>query len=186
MMILSKTHWKKLTNPDYIGSYALLPGEEKVLTIKRVSNEIVTGSDGKKEECQVAYFMEDEKPMILNKTNMKTIERIYKTPYVEDWAGKKITIYSEKVKAFGEVVDALRIKKSIPKDIQEPKLMCDKCGKEITPAHGMTQTQLAAYTMQKYRVKVCAECAVLLTKTTANEDNKPSESEEKINENNQN
>lgn len=25
---MSKTHWKKLTNPDYLGAYAFDPGEE--------------------------------------------------------------------------------------------------------------------------------------------------------------
>lgn len=67
----NKTHWKKLTHPDYLGAYALNPGEERTLTIKSVASELVVGTDGKKEECIVARFTEDEKPMILNKTNMK-------------------------------------------------------------------------------------------------------------------
>jgi hypothetical protein len=29
---------------------------------------------------------------------------------VEEWAGKSVIIYSAKVKAFGELVDALRVK----------------------------------------------------------------------------
>ena len=36
-----KTHWKKLTNPNYLGSYAFQPGEEKTVTIKEVKRELV-------------------------------------------------------------------------------------------------------------------------------------------------
>lgn len=107
------THWKKLTNPDYLGSYSLDPGQELTLTIRNVVRENVTGPDGRKEECTVVHFKEKQKPMILNVTNAKTIQSIYGTPYIEDWVNKKITIKSEKIKAFGDYVDALRIKKTV-------------------------------------------------------------------------
>jgi hypothetical protein len=162
---MAKTHWKKLTNPDYLGAYALQPGEEKILTIRSVSNEMVVGTDGKKEECQVAHFMGQEKPMILNKTNMKTIEKVYKTPYVEDWAGKKIAVYTEKVKAFGEIVEALRIRNKIPQE--ERPVSCEKCGKAIQAAHGLSAWQLAEYTHKKYGAKVCAQCAMNLAEEQA-------------------
>jgi hypothetical protein len=41
---------------------------------------------------------------------MKIIAKVVDSPYIEDWIGKNIVIYSAKVKAFGEVVDALRVK----------------------------------------------------------------------------
>jgi len=53
--------------------------------------------------------------MILNKTNCKTISKIYKCPYIEQWKNKKIQIFIDKVKAFGEVHDALRIRPFEPK-----------------------------------------------------------------------
>ena len=107
----NKTHWKKLSNPNYLGAYALMPDQDMIVTISRAVNEDVVGSNGKKEECLVLHFKEkDVKPMILNVTNAKTIERIYETPYIEDWAGKKIQIYIAQVNAFGETVDALRIR----------------------------------------------------------------------------
>jgi hypothetical protein len=84
------------------------------VTIKQVRREIVTGADGKKEECTVAHLNGDLKPMILNVTNQKAISKALGTPFVEDWAGKTITLYVAKVKAFGETVDALRIKTEAP------------------------------------------------------------------------
>jgi hypothetical protein len=123
---MTQTHWKKLNNPDYLGSYFLEPGQELIGTIKVVKKEVVTGADGKKEECTVIHFVEPGlKPMILNTTNAKMISKIHKTPYIEEWAGKKIQIYSTEVKAFGDVVEALRIRPKIPETVKP----------SLTPTH---------------------------------------------------
>lgn len=75
---------------------------------------MITGADGKQESAVVAKIVGAKKPMILNKTNMKLITKIHGTPYIEEWSGKSIIIYSAKVKAFGEMVDALRVKNQKP------------------------------------------------------------------------
>lgn len=109
-----KTHWKKLTNPLYLGAYDFQPGEERNLKIKEVKRENVTGPDGKKEECTVAHLV-NSKPIILNSTNSKRITKALNTPYIEDWAGKTITVYVEAgVRAFGEITDAIRIRPAAP------------------------------------------------------------------------
>jgi hypothetical protein len=108
------THWKKLVNPDYLGAYSLEKGQSLILEIKEVKREIVKGTGGNSQECTIAYFKENQKPMILNRTNCKIIQNIHKTPYIEEWAGKKIEIYSTLVDAFGEKVEALRVKKVAP------------------------------------------------------------------------
>lgn len=118
--IEKKTHWKKLSNPNYLGAYAITPDSDMVVTINRAVNEDVVGSSGKKDECLVIHFQEkDVKPMILNVTNAKTIERIHNTPYIEEWSGKKIQLYVAQVNAFGETVDALRIRPIAPKSKPE-------------------------------------------------------------------
>ena len=150
------THWKKLTNPDYLGAYALEPNQDLIATIKSVANEVVTGADGKKETCLVMRFMEDIKPMILNATNSKTITKLLKTPYIEKWSGRKIQIYSETIKAFGEVVDALRIRPFLP---VEKELVCARCGKKIEGYGKMNAETLAKYTLNKYSEMLCSECA---------------------------
>ena len=38
---MNKTHWKKLTNPNYLGSWDFQPGEIRTLTIKEVREEPV-------------------------------------------------------------------------------------------------------------------------------------------------
>lgn len=121
---MTKIHWKKQFNYDYLGSYSLEPGKDMILTIKSIGKEMVTGSNGKKEECVVCKFSENVKPMILNKTNCKIIENVYGTPYIDDWVGKKIQIYAARVRAFGDEVEALRIRKKVPQT-NKPELTPD-------------------------------------------------------------
>jgi hypothetical protein len=109
-----KTHWKKLENPDYLGAYSLESGKDLTVTVESVKRELVTGQGGKKEECTIAH-LKGQKPFILNRTNMKMIQKIYDTPYIEEWAGKTITLYVAKIKAFGEDnVECLRIRPVAP------------------------------------------------------------------------
>lgn len=168
---MAKTHWKKLTNPDYLGAYSIEDNKDLVLTIGTVKVEQVTGSDGKKDECVVCYWKEPMKPMILNSTNMKMIQKLLKSAYIEDWSGHKIQIGIEKVKAFGDVVEALRVRKTLPSAVE---IKCEKCGAVIVASNGMSPEQLAQYTFKKYGAKMCAKCASELAsakKDEANETN---------------
>ena len=162
---MSDTHWKRLINPDYLGAYSLEPGQDMVLTIRQVKKEMITGTDGKKEECIVCYWQEEQKPMILNVTNCKMIAKLLKTPYIERWAGHRIQIGAELVSAFGEKVEALRVRKNLP---EESKIPCEECGQFIQPAFNMSVTQLAAYTKKKYGKQLCAECAQAKKEAEAN------------------
>lgn len=156
---MSLTHWKKLDNPDYIGAYAFQPGEEKTLTIKNVRREVVTGAEGKKEECTVVHFAENEKPLIMNATNGKQIARIAGTPYIENWTGVRITLMVETVKAFGEFVDAVRVSKKRP--AQAPKAAatkCSDCGQAIAGYGKQNAQEFAAYTQRCFGVPVCYAC----------------------------
>ena len=152
---MSDTHWKRLINPDYLGAYSLENGRDMVLTIKSVSRETIIGTGGKREECPVCRWAEDQKPMILNVTNMKTIAKMY-GPYIENWPGKKVQIYATTTKFAGDVVECLRIRKDPPEEAQIP---CEECGQMIAPAFNMSASQLAAYTKKKYGKTLCADCA---------------------------
>ena len=109
-----KTHWRKLKDTNYLGSWDIVDNE-LILTIADIETKKVQSPDGKTEELPVMTFKEDYKPMILNATNFKSIQKAHSSPFLEDWIGKKIAIYVTSVKAFGSVVDALRIKPNAPK-----------------------------------------------------------------------
>lgn len=112
---MEKTHYKKLRNPNYIGSYELMTGgEPKEITVEIASavKEMVQNGD-KKEEAMVLK-LKNQKPMIVNSTNAKNISKALGSPYIEDWNGKIITLYVAKIRAFGEMVDALRVRPTAP------------------------------------------------------------------------
>ena len=154
---MEKTHWKKYTNPDYLGAYAFQQGEEKTVTIKEVKREMVFNPSGSgKEECTVAHFVEDVKPLILNTTNCKTIAKVWGTPYIEDWAGRKITLKVKRISAFGEMVDAVRVSGDRPTD---EVIICEVCGNPIQGIAGKTAQAIASATKSKYGKTICAECA---------------------------
>jgi hypothetical protein len=158
------THWKQNFNYAFTGAYELQPGEERTLTIKETKKEEVANTNGGKELCFVAYFSESNKPMILNKTNCKTISKLY-GPFVENWVGKRITIKAEPVKAFGELVDALRVKNIKPAELkpvdysQQIKMLqeCQTIEDLATVYKSFTQTQQAA------TVSVKDECKAKFT-----------------------
>ena len=152
---MNKTHWKKLTNPNYLGAYAFQPGEEKTVTIREVKREVVQNQQGK-EECTVAHFVENEKPLILNKTNADAIAKVWGTPYIEDWAGHKIILKVKKVSAFGDMVDAVRVSKERPTD---EIIICESCGHAIEAVGGKTPKEIAAATKNKYQKTLCIKCA---------------------------
>lgn len=169
---MSKTHWKKTMNPDYLGAYALEPGQEMILTIKHIQEETVTGPDGKKEQCSVIHFVERVKPMILNATNAKAIAKVIGSPYIEDWYGRKIQVYSATVRAFGEMVDALRVRDFAPRDAE---IICHDCQKPITAAFNLPAEEIAARSKKTYGVELCASCSQLRKKAKEEATFKPDE-----------
>ena len=65
-------------------------------------------------------------------------------------------MYVENVKAFGEVVEALRVRNYIPKEAKAQK--CEDCKKDILAFGNMKADQVAAYTKQKYNKSLCTDC----------------------------
>lgn len=125
-------HWKNLANYDYLGAYSLDGiASEITLTIKLIKVERVTANGGAAEDCIVATFEEknqdgvEVKPMVLNKTNCKIIEKVYGTGDVEQWIGKSIIIYSTTTRFQRDIVPCLRVKE------EKPVFTCSVCGKEI-------------------------------------------------------
>lgn len=127
-------HWKNLANYDYLGAYSLEGRtEDVVLTIKEIKRERVTSEGGKSEDCIVAHFEEtnvdsvEVKPMVLNKTNCKTIEKIYKTGEIENWIGKRIKIFATTTKFARDIVPCLRIRA----EILQKRFMLVKCVEKL-------------------------------------------------------
>jgi hypothetical protein len=89
-----------------------LPKKEAVYTIDRITQDFIESSKGR-EQKGLLEFREAKKPMVLNRTNAKTIAKLY-GPETDDWSGHRVTLYVAEVEAFGEQVLAIRVRPSIP------------------------------------------------------------------------
>lgn len=111
-------HWRKSVNPKYLGSHDLFVDDKKynevVTQITAIRMEEITGDKNKKEICMVAD-LKGLKPLVLNRTNAKTITKLTGSQKPEKWIGLHIIIYVQLgVKAFGDIVDAIRIRDHKP------------------------------------------------------------------------
>lgn len=136
------THWKALADPRYIGAYALPNGDDLTVTIERVQREDIT-VDGGRQESHIIMYLKGHKPMILNATNSKSIHRLY-GPYIEEWAGKQITLFASTARLGNEVVECLRIRPKVPAKAQ-PGISAARLAKALE------QVRAGAYTLDKLR-----------------------------------
>lgn len=85
-------------------------GDDGILvTIKALKQENVA-PDNKPEELKwILYFQGDVKPLVLNGTNTKLIEKALGSDETDDWVGKEIVLFNdENVEYMGEVVGGVR------------------------------------------------------------------------------
>lgn len=88
-----------------------LVGKPTVLTLAdAMVEEIAVPAQGKTMPKITLTFTETDKRLILNKTNARTIIKLY-GPETDVWKGKPIELYTEPVKAFGATTNAVRVRK---------------------------------------------------------------------------
>jgi len=133
------THYKRLANPDYLGAYSLYNNEgiatDLIVAIKSIARKEVIGQDGKKDMCMVAEI-HNNKPLILNATNQKTLVKLTGSPFIENWINKPFTLFVATIKVAGEPTECLRIRPTSP-NIALP---------ELTPTHPRWAGALQAMT----------------------------------------
>ena len=154
-----KTPWKKIvSDPDFLGEADFNEGEEKVVTIDRVVSGVkVKTAEGTSEKA-VVYFREKIKPMILNVARSKAIAKVAGSKFIEDWMGVSIQLYiDDNVKAFGDVVSAVRVRPRKP--VIRNAVKCADCGNDIQGAFGKGADYIAMHTKKSYGVSLCSECA---------------------------
>lgn len=105
----------KVFNESKYLKHQELDGQDWVVTIDRVERHEMKSRDGKQEKKFVLFFREHEKGMILNATNMNTLYKLFNSDDSDDWAGKRIAIYTkEDIEMGGELVPGLRIRPKHP------------------------------------------------------------------------
>ena len=147
--------YRKYLDKNYLGSWDVPDDGDLILTIDHAERNEVQNERGK-EKKTVLYFKEDYKPMIMNKVNPERISKALGSTKLEDWEGKRIAIYTEKVNAFGGVKDALRIRDYPPK---ETSVICEECGRNIEAHGSYSVNKIVTMSKAKYGQALCWDCA---------------------------
>lgn len=118
----------RLLFPSLYLRAADLQGKDAPLTIRRVVAEDLR-TDGGTERKAVCYFEETrtnaqksgakEKRLVLNKTNALMIAKVLGSYEINDWTGKRITLYPDRCQSFGETVDCIRVRDAAPETVAE-------------------------------------------------------------------
>ena len=87
---------------------AATPHQRITLDIAQIKMEVLKNKDGE-DTKPICYFRGAKKGLVLNKTNCERIAHHYGWD-TDQWVGKPVELYVTEVEAFGETVDAIRVK----------------------------------------------------------------------------
>ena len=110
-----KKHWRAFTDSKTLGVGDLPDASaDLVVRIVRVEAGNVKYADGDPRKPMI-YLQGFPKPMAAGATVCKAISKMH-TTFPDEWIGKAITIYATTDKYAGEVVDAIRVRETKPRD----------------------------------------------------------------------
>lgn len=108
-----KTHIFELFDPGkYIQAFEL-EDREHTVTITKIEGQRIEGEEGRSAKKPVLFLEGWPRPLVLNKTNAKTLIALYGPDY-RQWPGKRFTMFPTVVKFGKEDVDAIRFRKRVP------------------------------------------------------------------------
>ncbi len=106
---------KIMMRGKYLGA-AEFDGCDHDYTIKLIEQKNVAyEEDDDPEEAWIISFEETARQLLLNKTNCAAIGAIH-GDNANEWIGKSITLFPARVKAFGVMQDAVRVRPDAPDD----------------------------------------------------------------------
>lgn len=98
---------------EHLYAYDLPAGKDVIVQIERCTGGEVTGERGKKNKKPIVSFVGEKKKLALNKTNGKTIAKLYGTD-TDNWKGKWIKLFATTTEFGGETVDCIRVRPHVP------------------------------------------------------------------------
>lgn len=99
----------------YLKAEDLEEGDLVVTINEAVYEEFSDPKTKRVEQKPVLHFQgKDTKPLVLNKTNWKTITQVLGSDETDDWTGKRIALYAVEVESFGEMVLGIRVRLKSP------------------------------------------------------------------------
>jgi|TARA_Y100000310_G_C20386959_1_gene670892 hypothetical protein len=119
----------KITTGNYLKSSELTE-EGETFVIEKVLEEPLTNKDGTPGEEKFILYLEDSKPLVLNKTNINRVVAAFGSNDADDWVGKSIIAYCDPTIEFGsEIVGGIRLR-AVPKSASKGKKKNTKAKKK--------------------------------------------------------
>lgn len=146
--------WEKIIDPNFINAELLgSVGSEKVVTITNIDYAECFDEKTKSKIQKQALFFEECKPMVLNKTNAKTLKKLFSPDddNPRSCVGRKIILYVVSLKVGGKQTTGIRIK-----EFSETK--CADCNNVILPAAGKTVAELIEISTRNCGKALCLAC----------------------------
>lgn len=107
-----KQDYRKFFDKELLGAWDL-PDRDVVVTISTAGGGELTGAGGRKTKKPIITFVGKEKKFAVNATNGKAIAGLYGV-FVQDWVGKKISLYKTTTQMGGETMDCIRVRPQAP------------------------------------------------------------------------
>lgn len=156
--------YEKIIDPNFINAELIGPvGSERTVTITDIDYREAFNNKTQKKELRYSLIFKECKPLILNKTNTKTLMKIFGSDDPKKCINKKVTLYVVSCKVGRELTTGIRIKEYIQNEIK-----CENCGKVITPLQTKTVSELVEISKRNFNKALCNECMKELAKENNN------------------
>lgn len=146
--------FEKIIDPNFINAELIgQEGAERVVTIKDIDYAECFDQKTKGKVTKQTLFFEECKPLVLNKTNARTLKKLF-SPNTDDprlCIGHKIILYVTSVKVGGQMTTGIRIK-------EYSEVKCDECDQVIVPYAGKTVDQLMDISKRNFNKCLCGNC----------------------------
>ena len=144
--------WEKILDPNFINAELIGPvGTERVVTIRDIEFKETFNQKTQAKEKKQSLFFDECKPMVLNKTNTKTLIRLFGSDSPALCVGKKIVLYVVNVKVGKEQTTGIRIK-------EYSEVKCEECGEPIKPASGKSVSEMVEISRRNTGKALCLSC----------------------------
>lgn len=156
--------WEKVIDPNFINSELIgTVGAEKIVTINNIDWAECYDDQTKKKIQKQTVFFDECKPLVLNKTNAKTLKRLFSpnSDNPADCIGHKVILKVESIRAFGKTTDAIRIK-------EYSETLCEECKKPIQPMAGKSVSELVEISKRNCDKVLCVACMKKLKESKEN------------------
>lgn len=146
--------WEKVIDPNFINAELIgTTGAEKVVTITNIDFAECWDEQKKQKVQKQTVFFSECKPLVLNKTNAKTLKKLFSpnSDNPADCVGHKVVLAVESIRAFGKTTDAIRIK-------EFSEIKCESCKKVILPMSGKSVAELVEISKRNCGKTLCVAC----------------------------